>query len=139
MSNDVKEIENDLCDYKYLDIKIKSIEMDIEMLQNNINLNAINYNEKLGETNTFNSSLENEVIKEQVEKLQKAKKFYLYKKNKIENALKYLTKEELKLVEMRYFTRPKKSWVEISEVMNIANTHCCTMRLKIIDKIKKYI
>lgn len=145
MSNDIREIENDLRDYKYLDIKIKSIEMDIEMLQNDITLKAINYDEKSGPTNAFSSSVENEVIrrdevvKEQIQKLQKAKLFYLYKKNKIENALNYLTKEELKLVEMRYFTRPQKSWVEISNVMNIANTHCCTMRLKIIDKIKKYI
>lgn len=144
-NKDIKKVEDILYDYKDLDIKIKSIEIDIEMLQNDITLKAINYDEKLGPTNAFSSSVENEVIrrdevvKEQIQKLQRDKLLYISRKNKIENALGLLTKEERMLVGLRYFSRPKKSWVEISRGMNIANTHCCAMRLKVIDKIKKYI
>ena len=111
-----KKTEGELYNYKGLDIKIKSIEMDIEMLQDDITLKAINYNEKSGPTNAFNSSVENEVIrrdevvKEQIQKLQNAKKFYMIKKNKIENALQCLNDEEIKLVEMRYFQKVKNNY-----------------------------
>lgn len=140
-----KKTEYALYNYKDLDIKIKSIEIDIEMLQNDITLKAINYDEKSGPTNAFSSSVENEVIrrdevvKEQIQKLQRDKLLYVSRKNKIENALELLTKEEGTLVNLRYFSRPKKSWVEISRVMNIAHTHCCTMRVKIINNLSEYI
>lgn len=140
-----KKTEYALYNYKDLDIKIKSIDIDIEMLENDITLKAISYEEKTGPTNAFSSSVENEVIRreekiqEQINKLKRDKLLYKSRKLKIENALELLTKEERKLVELRYFSRPKKSWVEISRVMNIAHTHCCTMRVKIINNLNEYI
>lgn len=140
-----KKTEGELYNYKGLDIKIKSIDIDIELLKNDITLKAINYDEKTGPTNAFNSSVENEVIRrdevvqQQLNKLEKDKFLYVSRKNKIENALELLTKEERTLVNLRYFSRPKKSWVEISRVMNIAHTHCCTMRVKIINNLSGYI
>lgn len=41
-----KKTEYALYNYKNLAIKIKSIEIDIEMLKNDITLRAINYDEK---------------------------------------------------------------------------------------------
>ena len=85
-----KKTEYALYNYKDLDIKIKSIEIDIEMLQNDITLKAINYDEKSGATNAFSISVENEVIrrdevvKEQIQKLQRDKLLYVSRKNKIE-------------------------------------------------------
>lgn len=143
--NMFKKTEYALYNYKDLDIKIKSIDIDIEMLENDITLKAISYEEKTGPTNAFSSSVENEVIRreekiqEQINKLKRDKLLYKSRKLKIENALELLTKEERKLVELRYFSRPKKSWVEISRVMNIAHTHCCTMRVKIINNLNEYI
>ena len=143
--NMFKKTEYALYNYKDLDIKIKSIDIDIEMLENDITLKAISYEEKTGPTNAFSSSVENEVIRreekiqEQINKLKRDKLLYKSRKLKIENALELLTKEERKLVELRYFSRPKKSWVEISRVMNIAHTHCCTMRIKIINNLNQYI
>lgn len=143
--NMFKKTEYALYNYKDLDIKIKSIDIDIDMLENDITLKAISYEEKTGPTNAFSSSVENEVIRreekiqEQINKLKKDKLLYKSRKLKIENALELLTKEERKLVELRYFSRPKKSWVEISRVMNIAHTHCCTMRIKIINNLNQYI
>lgn len=140
-----KKTEYALYNYKDLDIKIKSIDIDIDMLENDITLKAISYEEKTGPTNAFSSSVENEVIRreekiqEQINKLKRDKLLYKSRKLKIENALELLTKEERKLVELRYFSRPKKSWVEISRVMNIAHTHCCTMRIKIINNLNQYI
>ena len=69
--------ESALYNYKDLDIKIKSIDIDIEMLKNDITLKAISYEEKSGPTNAFSSSVENEVIrrdevvKEEIERLLK--------------------------------------------------------------------
>ena len=143
--NMFKKTEYALYNYKDIDIKIKSIDIDIDMLENDITLKAISYEEKTGPTNAFSSSVENEVIRreekiqEQINKLKKDKLLYKSRKLKIENALELLTKEERKLVELRYFSRPKKSWVEISRVMNIAHTHCCTMRIKIINNLNQYI
>lgn len=143
--NMFKKTEYALYNYKDLDIKIKSIDIDIDMLENDITLKAISYEEKTGQTNAFSSSVENEVIRreekiqEQINKLKRDKLLYKSRKLKIENALELLTKEERKLVELRYFSRPKKSWVEISRVMNIAHTHCCTMRIKIINNLNQYI
>lgn len=143
--NMFKKTEYALYNYKDLDIKNKSIDIDIEMLENDITLKAISYEEKTGPTNAFSSSVENEVIRreekiqEQINKLKRDKLLYKSRKLKIENALELLTKEERKLVELRYFSRPKKTWVEISRVMNIAHTHCCTMRVKIINNLNEYI
>lgn len=143
--NMFRKTEYALYNYKDLDIKIKSIDIDIDMLENDITLKAISYEEKTGATNAFSSSVENEVIRreekiqEQINKLKRDKLLYKSRKLKIENALELLTKEERKLVELRYFSRPKKSWVEISRVMNIAHTHCCTMRIKIINNLNQYI
>lgn len=140
-----KKTEYALYNYKDLDIKIKSIDIDIDMLDNDITLKAISYEEKSGPTNAFSSSVENEVIRreeviqEQIHKLKRDKLLYNARKLKIQNALDILTAEERKLVELRYFTRPKKSWVEVGNALNIENTHCCTMRIKIVNKLSDYI
>ena len=143
--NLLKKTEYALYDYKDLDIKIKSIEIDIEMLQNDITLKAINYDEKSGPTNAFSSSVENEVIrrdevvKEQIQKLQRDKLLYISRKNKIENALKCLNDKELKLVELRYFVKPKNEWAKIGFELNFDKDHCCKLRNKIINKLSDYI
>ena len=140
-----KKTEGELYNYKGLDIKIKSIEMDIEMLQNDITLKAINYNEKSGPTNAFSSSVENEVIrrdevvKEQIQKLQRDKLLYVSRKNKIENALKCLNDKELKLVELRYFVKPKNEWAKIGFELNFDKDHCSKLRNKIINRLSEYI
>ena len=140
-----KKTEYALYNYKDLDIKIKSIEIDIEMLQNDITLKAINYDEKSGATNAFSSSVENEVIrrdevvKEQIQKLQRDKLLYVSRKNKIENALKCLSYKELKLVELRYFVKPKNEWAKIGFELNFDKDHCSKLRNKIINRLSEYI
>lgn len=134
-----------LYNYKDLDIKIKSIDIDIEMLKNDITLKAISYEEKSGPTNAFSSSVENEVIRreevvqEEINRLLKDKLLFQKRKAKIENALDILTKEERKLVEMRYFEKKRKEWVEIGLTLNIDKDHCCKVRNKIINKLSYYI
>lgn len=134
-----------LYNYPELDIKLKSIDIDIEMLKNDITLKAISYEEKTGPTNAFNSSVENEVIRreeiveDQIQKLKKDKLLYSARKMKIENSLSLLTPEDLKLVKLRYFTKPKNSWVAIGLDLNMDRVTCMQRRNKIINKLSEYI
>lgn len=134
-----------LYNYKDLDLKIKSIDIDIECLKNDITLKAITYEEKTGPTNAFNSSVENEVIrrdeevKEQIYRLEKNKLLHKSRKAKIELALNSLTEEERKLVEMRYFSKPTNSWVQIGLALNSDSAQCCRNRTGIINKISEYL
>ena len=140
-----KKTEFALYNYKDIDFKIKSIDIDIQMLENDITLKAISYEEKSGSTNAFNSSVENEVIRrdeevqQHIEKLKRDKLLFMSRKMKIENALNCLEPEELKLVELRYFTKPRKSWAHIGIELNKYADSCCHARSKIINKLSDYI
>lgn len=140
-----KKTEYALYNYKDLDIKIKSIDIDIELLKNDITLKAINYDEKTGPTNAFSSSVENEVIRrdevvqQQLSKLEKDKLLYVSRKNKIENALNCLNNEELQLVKMRYFQKGKESWTKIGLTLGMDRMTCSRMRNKIIKELSNYI
>ena len=140
-----KKTEYALYNYKNLGIKIKSIEIDIEMLKNDITLRAINYDEKVGPTHAFTSQVENEVIrrdekvKEQIEQLEKDKYLFKQREGKISLALDSLSKEDRKLIELSYFSKPKSSWTKISEEMNIDKDRCCKIRNKLINELSYYI
>lgn len=143
--NIFKRTERALYEYKDLPLKIKSIDADIECLENDITLKAISYEEKSAPTNAFSSSVENEVIRrdekmsEHIARLKKDKLLYKNRRIKIELALESLSEQERKLVELRYFSRPKKEWVEIGCKMNTTHTYCNMLRVDIINKISKII
>lgn len=140
-----KATEKVLYDYKSLDIKIKNIQIDIETLKNDITLKAISYEERTGKTNAFSSSIENEVIhreeyiQEQINLLQARLKYYQSLKIKVEGALMQLTDHELKLVELRYFSKEKKTWEEVGQKLNYTREWSATMRNGIINKLSSFI
>lgn len=140
-----KKTEYALYNYKHIDVKIKSIEIDIESLKNDITLKAIKYEEKTASTNAYNSSVENEVIRreetvmKEIVKLEKDKYLYQQRKEKIKLALECLAEEDRKLIELRYFSNPQKTWLEISFDMNIDKDKCCKMRKKLINILSYYI
>ena len=68
MENEKKDIfkqaEKILYDYKYLEPKIKTIELKIKQIENNSTLSSIDYSkEKLSKTNAFSSEVEDKVIR----------------------------------------------------------------------------
>ena len=81
MKEKIKRTEEALYNYKRMDIIIKNIQIDIENLLNDITLKAVSYDQISSKTNSFNSSVENEVIKreeyikEQVDMLLNVKLF----------------------------------------------------------------
>ena len=143
--NKFKKTEYTLYNYKSLDIKIKNINIDIDNLENDITVKAVSYEEKAGPTNAFSSSVENEVIRrdehvrEQLDILRAKKKYNLDLKTKVDGALEQLTKDELKLVELRYFSKEKKQWLEISSKIGFEKDYCTRIKNKIICKLSELI
>lgn len=140
-----RKTEYELYNYKFIESKIKSIDIDIDILKNDISLKGISYEEKTGPTNAFNSSVENEIIRRaeevqiDIDRLTEKRRKLIGKKKRIELGLDTLLAEERKIVELRYFTKPKCSWVQIGLALSMDNTYCCTMRKKIIMTLAEYI
>ena len=85
-----RETECRLHNYKYLEIQIKNLELDIEREKNEYRgCGAISYDERTGVTHNINRSVENEVIakEKRIGKLMQAKLEKEIEKKKIENAL----------------------------------------------------
>ncbi|MDP4147465.1 MAG: xanthine dehydrogenase [Bacillota bacterium] len=147
MENNIfKKTEQALYDYKSLEVKIKNLNIDIESLKNDYSgIAAITYGEKTGATNKFNSSVENEVINREenaavlIKKLEGIKLYNINLKNKIDNALETLDETELTLVQLRYFHKPKKTWISIAEELRIDKDYCCKVKNCIINKLSDLI
>lgn len=143
--NLLKKTEGVLYAFKDIDIKIKSIEIDIEALKNDITLQAVQYEEKSAPTNAFNSSVENEVIRrdekvmQYIKRLEKDKYLHQTRREKIKLALEALSAEDRKLIELRYFSKPRKSWTEVGYKLNKDKDNCCRARKKIINTLSYYI
>ena len=146
MENEKKDIfkqaEKILYDYKYLEPKIKTIELKIKQIENNSTLNSIDYSkEKLSKTNAFSSEVEDEVIRreEKIAKLKKEKNDLIYRKNIIDTFIDTLIEDYKQLVRYRYFNNPKLSWKEISLNMNVSVDTCIRFRRDIIRKAINYL
>ena len=146
MENEKKDIfkqaEKILYDYKYLDPKIKTIELKIKQIENNSTLSSIDYSkEKLSKTNAFSSEVEDEVIRreEKIAKLEKEKNDLIYRKNIIDTFIDTLIEDYKELVRYRYFNNPKLSWKEISLNMNVSVDTCIRFRRDIIRKAINYL
>ena len=146
MENEKKDIfkqaEKILYDYKYLDPKIKTIELKIKQIENNSTLSSIDYSkEKLSKTNAFSPEVEDEVIRreEKIAKLEKEKNDLIYRKNIIDTFIDTLIEDYKQLVRYRYFNNPKLSWKEISLNMNVSVDTCIRFRRDIIRKAIDYL
>ena len=145
MIDKFKKTEATLYNYKSLDVKIKNIKIDIDNLKNDVTLKAIGYEEKSSPTNKFTSSVEDDVIrreehiKAQVDILEAKLKYNQDLKTKIDGALQQLTKDEYKLIDLRYFSKEKKKWVEIGLTLGMDKDYCTKVKNKIISKLSEFI
>lgn len=137
-----KQAEKILYDYKYLEPKIKTIELKIRQIENNSTLSSIDYSkEKLSKTNAFSSEVEDEVMRreEKIAKLEKEKNDLIYRKNIIDTFIDTLIEDYKQLVRYRYFNNPKLSWKEISLNMSVSVDTCIRFRRDIINKAIDYL
>jgi len=133
-----RETEARLHNYKYLEIQINSLELDIEQIKNDYRgCGAISYDERTGVTYNINRSVENEVIakEKKIAKLIKAKLEKEIEKKKIENALTCLDIIETDFFNLFYNSKSKNNMNYISMRMHIDRSHCYRMREKIVYKI----
>ncbi|HJF35732.1 MAG TPA: hypothetical protein K8U79_06845 [Clostridium perfringens] len=133
-----RETEGRLHNYKYLDIQIKNLELDIEREKNDYRgCGAISYDERTGATYNINRSVENEVIakEKRIGKLMQLKLEKEIEKKKIENALTTLDSRETNLFNLLYNSRNKNNMNYISIKLHIDRSHCYRMRETIVYKI----
>lgn len=143
--NNFKKTEYHLYSYKDIDKLNQLADIKVKQLLNDVSVAGISYGDKSSPTNKFNSSVENEVIKrdehmrEKIEQLKKDKESRTIEKELINVTLDLLEDEEKKLVKLRYFSKPTRSWTSIAQDLNQSVDNCIKVRRKVIDRISTYI
>lgn len=133
-----KKVEGRLHNYKFLEIQIKNIELDIEKEKNDYRgCGAISYDERTGVTYNISRSVENEVIakEKRIAKLIKVKIEKEIEKKKIENALTCLDIIETDFFNLFYNSKSKNNMKYISIKMHMDRSYLYTFREKIVYKI----
>lgn len=133
-----RETEARLHKYKYLDIQIKSLELDIETEKNNYKgYSAISYDEKTGATYNISRSVENEIINKErrLDRLTKMKAEKEIEKKKIENALTCLDIIETQFFDLFYNSKNKNKMSYISIRMNMDRSNCYRIRENTVNKV----
>ena len=146
MEDKFKKTEYHLYQYKDIDKLNQINDIRIKKLRNEISLGGGDmFGEKSSPTNKFNSAVENDVIyrekniQPEIDKLMREKENRIIEKELIDNALDLLEEEEKKLVELRYFSKPTRSWDSIALELNQSTDNCIKIRRKAIKKLADYI
>lgn len=140
-----KKTEKILYELKNIDLRIKNIDLYIDNMVNDVSVSGISYAERTGSTNAFHSIVESEVIRrdehltDEVNKLKQAKKDLMTMKDLATNAVESLDQEDSKLVELRYFQKNKKTWIEIGMSLGMDKDTCCREKNRIINYLSGYI
>ena len=132
-----RETEARLHNYKYLEIQINSLELDIEQIKNDYRgCGAISYDERTGVTYNINRSVENEVIakEKKIAKLMKAKLEKEIEKKKIENALTCLDIIETDFFNLFYNSKSKNNMKYKSIKIHIYRSYLYTITEKKVHK-----
>lgn len=140
-----KKMERTLYDYRKLDTAINNIDIDIEHMKNDITLKGVSYEEKSAPTNSFHSTVEDEVIKreeyvyKEINRLKSLKADKMALRAKIYNALKDLKDYESKLVNLRYLDKDRHTWLDIGLELGFDMGYCQKLRNKIINELTESI
>ena len=146
MEDKFKKTEYYLYQYKDIDKLNQINDIRIKKLRNEISLGGGDmFGEKSSPTNKFNSAVENDVIyrekniQPEIDKLMREKENRIIEKELIDNALDLLEEEERHLVELRYFSKPTRSWDSIALELNQSKDNCIKIRRKVIERLADYI
>lgn len=133
-----KKVEGKLHNYKYLEMQINNIELDIKKEKMEYRgCGAISYDERSGVTYNISRSVENEVIakEKRISKLMQNKLEKEIEKQKIENALSCLDANETNFFELFYNSKSKNNMKYISMKLHMDRSHCYTVRERLVYKI----
>jgi len=133
-----KLVETRLHNYKLLDARIENLKLDIESYEYDITgCKGIAYTDDKTISNSFNSTVENEVvsrekiINEMKDKLRKKQ----IEKRRIVNALQCLDEREKEFFELFFNSKDKKSMVYIGMHMHMERKTCYLTKKSIIYKM----
>lgn len=129
-----------LFNYKTIKVEINNLKLDIEELKAECDgIKAVGYEEKTGQTNAFNSSVENEVLKKEklINKLQREKESKERLISKINTALESLEEEERRVIELRCFD--KMGWGKVGALTNRDGDYCGRIKRKVVNKLSELI
>lgn len=129
MTDNYKKLEarKMLSSYLIWKSDIKNIELEIEIIKNDYDVQAMIFSEKTGETFNINKELENRVISKphKIKQLEKLKRKHEVNCEKIENAFGSLKSEfERKVIELRYMKAPIGTWYIISKQLGFSMIAC---------------
>lgn len=133
-----KKVEGKLHNYKYLEMQINNIELDIKKEKMEYRgCGAISYDERTGVTYNISRTVENEVISKEkrISKLMQNKLEKEIERQKIENALSCLDTNETNLFELLYNSKSKNNMKYISMKLHMDRSHCYTVRERLVYKI----
>ncbi|MDU5110303.1 MAG: sigma factor-like helix-turn-helix DNA-binding protein [Clostridium sp.] len=131
-----RKTEAILYNYNKVKAQIKNIELDIENIKNDFNgPGAIGYEERTQSTNSFNSSVENEVVARENEinqllRYQKQKEIELLK---VDNAIGSLTEREKLIIEMRYFKKYNNKM--IAAKLDLTEEYICNIKRNAVNQV----
>ncbi|MDU7365403.1 sigma factor-like helix-turn-helix DNA-binding protein [Clostridium sp.] len=131
-----RKTEAILYNYNKVKAQIKNIELDIENIKNEFNgPGAIVYEERTQSTNSFNSSVENEVVNREIEinQLERYKRQKEIELLKVDNAIGSLTEREKIIIEMRYFKKYNNRM--IAAKLDLAEEHICRIKNAAVNQI----
>lgn len=142
-----KEIEKTLRDYRFIDVKIKNIDIDIKRMENDVSLGGGDiFAEKSSPTNAFNSNVENEVIKreereldQQISNLKNIQSYLIDKKSLIDQSLNMLEDLQREIVKLYYMGRNKVTWLNVAINLGYDETYCKKIRNKALDQLSVLI
>lgn len=133
-----KKTEELLYSYKTLVAEIKNLQIEISELEY-IGCTAIGYEERTQATNTFSSSVENEVIN-RAKQIDKIKDLMFMKQNivmKIDNALESLDDRSRNIIKLKYFDKVPSA--NIATRLDITTEWLCTLKNNTVNQISKLV
>lgn len=132
--NEFKKVESMLYNYKNTQAEIKILKRDLEILENDYKgTSSISYEERTQSTNSFSSTVENEVIR-RAERIQQLRNKIRLKEIEIENiddALETLNPDDKLFIVERYFNKRSNKYV--ASLLNIAEQTACTYKNRIVN------
>lgn len=130
--------------YRELKASVKSIEIQIEELNDGINsvediLQVVKYGDKIQSTNKFYSNTESSVINrmEKIEELERTKRIIERELEKIDNSLTILDDIELQVIRMLYIEN--KKWEPICYALDRSYSHLKRIEVQAIKKLASYL
>ena len=146
MEDKFKKTEYHLYNFKDIDKLNQVADIKIKKLLNDVSVGGGDmFGEKSSPTNKFNSIVENAAIdreknvQREIDRLKTEKESRIIEKELISTALDLLEEEEKHLVELRYFSKPTKSWDSIAMELNQSKDNCIKIRRRVIERLSEYI